>query len=274
MSAPADDPARPAWARVCLGKTYIDMADDFDDAVSPDDIEEAITLLKAALQTPGLAPERRELAARRLGEGYNVRERGDRAANVEQAVFYLSKALELGGPPDPPERMVLLSGIGILSLERAGGIRSDNVETAIRSLTQAERLLGSLEPGLRPFFTGSVQLTLGNAYAARMQGDPSASREAALEHHRAAAAAAEPGTPDWETATSAVADDLIKRLRGDPSANLEEALSLLRQIMDVHLEHDAAGRPRCLRSDLPTGSGSPVTRPTTASSPSGATRPH
>jgi CHAT domain-containing protein/tetratricopeptide (TPR) repeat protein len=238
---PADDPATLARARICLATTYLDMATSFQGAAGPDDIEDAIALLTAASQAPGLSPELHETALRGLGMAYAMRERGDRAANVEQALLYLNKALAAGGPPEPVQRIMLLVNIGrmyLMHLERAGGRRSDNVEAAIAALTEAERLLGSSADLQLPPNLARVQQTLGDAYAARMQGDPAANKEAALQHHRAAAAATEPGTPEWAAATGKVADDLIKRLRGEPSANLEEAIDLLRQILDVLDQHD------------------------------------
>src|SRR5690349_5568120 len=212
-SVPVDKSVNLAWARMCLASTYLEMATNFDAAASPDDIEEAITLLTEASQTPGLAPDRQEMALRSLGEAYNVRERGDRAANIEQALVHFNMALEVGGPPELEKRMVLLLTIALLYMERAGGTRSDNVEAAIAALTETERLVGP-SPRLAAIGTLAVQQFLGDAYAARIKGDPAANKEAALEHHRAAAAAAEPGTSEWATVTSKVADDFLKRLRG------------------------------------------------------------
>lgn len=245
-SVPAGKPVDLAWARTCLASTYVEMATNFDAAASPDDIEEAITLLKEASQTPGLAPDRQEMALRSLGEAYNLRERGDRAANIEQALVHFNMALEVGGPPDLEKRTVLLLTIALLYMERAGGTRSDNVEAAIAALTETERLVRP-SPRLAAIGTLTIEKFLGDAYAARIEGDPAANMEAALEHHRAAAAAAEPGTSEWATVTSTVADDLIKRLRGDPSANLEEAIVLLRGVLGVFNEHDFSWATTMLR---------------------------
>ena len=240
-SVPANKPADVAWAQVCLGMTYLQIAEDFHGASSADDIEESIRILTAALPAPGLTAEQQNLVARKLGDAYIRRRRGDRAANVEQALAYLDQVLASGGSSESlQERITLLVTVASLYKERTGGNRAENVEATIATATEAERLLGpsGSSPGLHPIFALTVQRMLGDAYSARMQGDPAANREAALEHHRAAAAFAEPGSQKWVDVTSDVADDLIIRMRGNPSSNFEEALAQVLQVLDVLDEGD------------------------------------
>jgi tetratricopeptide (TPR) repeat protein len=225
----SDQQAGPGWAQdLRRGETHLAAA--YEPGADPGEAERAIACLTAAAGATGIAAEPRQRALESLAEAFGLRQFGDPAANAERAVGFLEQARALGPVAGPLRWIKLLLITGAMYTARRAGSRRDNLESAISALTEASGLLDSMPEVPAPIAL-TVHAELGNAYAARLAGDPAANRETALARHRAAVALAPPGSAEWQELTSAVTNDLLSRLGGDRAADLEEAIGLLRQLL-------------------------------------------
>jgi tetratricopeptide (TPR) repeat protein len=109
------------------------------------------------------------MAQYNLGIAYLERLRGERAENLEEAIRYFQRALEIFTPEGSSEDWARIQyNLGIAYLERLRGERAENLEEAIRHFTHA------LEVYKRGAFHeqwGAIQDRLVRAYSDRIGGD-------------------------------------------------------------------------------------------------------
>lgn len=163
---------------------------------------------------------------------------GNRAANLEQAIYWLNDALSIRTREAMPAEWAETTGnLGTAYLERIRGNRAVNLERAIELYEQALAL-----PAHRstPRSWVITQSSLAQAYRRRIRGDRSENLERSIAAHNAAlTVATRDAMPiDWAHATSDLALTYIERIAGNREKNLQEAIELCEAALRVRTRDD------------------------------------
>jgi len=169
-----------------------------------------------------------------LGTAYLYRIRGNKAENLEFAIWYYEAAFEVLNSQDfPKEWTVAQTNMGIAYTHRIKGDTAENLEIAIRCF------LSALEVRTRQAFPenwANTKLNLASAYVVRLRGERSENLEEAI---RCLEASLEVYTrqdfsEEWAKAQVNLAEVYRNRIRGERAQNLEAAIRCILAAMEVH----------------------------------------
>jgi len=169
-----------------------------------------------------------------LAESLAKDPRGERAENLEQAIFHYQQALQVVTRQASPEPWAeVQNNLGVIYRERIKGERAENLEQALRHLEQALQIRtrqGS------PREWAETQNNLGNAYRERIKGERAENLEQALRHlEQALQIHTRSAYPeDWAKAQNNLGNVYLERIRGERAENLEQALRHLEQALKVY----------------------------------------
>lgn len=195
----------------------------------------AVMLLIAAGAT--LPASARDVQPGQLSETY---ERFLQAGDPEQAIALGEAALTLEAAASEWKLETLReafladvrSGLGRAYVNRARGIRADNIEAAIKHFESA------LSLSTRPAGTeeaASLHSDLAVAYWNRIRGDRADSEDRALSHFEIAlkTLTRESHPLQWAMTNSNMATLILTRQRGDRQANVDRSISLWESALEV-----------------------------------------
>lgn len=114
-----------------------------------------------------------------LGTIYQQREVGDKNQNIENAIDFLEKTLEMILPSDYDQLSIALVTLGKAYFDRISGNKSENIEKTIKLIEEAINYFNSetdeiLAEGLN---------ILGQAYLERILGDKNQNIEKSIEYN-------------------------------------------------------------------------------------------
>ncbi|HEX8731459.1 MAG TPA: CHAT domain-containing protein [Ktedonobacterales bacterium] len=203
--------------------------------------ERAIRYLRRALVTwTGLdASFRQTHVLYNLGMAYAGRIAGSRRDNLERAIEYFYASLELLASVDPAHDYSLIdyantkNHLALAYIERIVGRPRDNVEEAIRQLTEVE---GVLDPARVPVAWASTQHNLGLAYHGRVAGSKRDNLEEGRDHYLAALKVRTRALAPKEHANTQVDLGILykDRISGDPRENIEAAIRCFRAALEIY----------------------------------------
>jgi CHAT domain-containing protein len=124
------------------------------------------------------------------------------------------------------------SGLGRAYVDRARGIRADNIEAAIKHF---ELALSLPSRPARTEEAASLHSDLAVAYWNRIRGDRADSEDRALSHFETALKTftRESHPLQWAMTNSNLATLVLTRQRGDRAANVDRSISLWKQALEV-----------------------------------------
>jgi tetratricopeptide (TPR) repeat protein len=129
-------------------------------------------------------PEDWAMTQNNLGNAYRNRIRGERAENLEQAIFHYRQALEVYTRQAYPEQWARTqNNLGNAYRNRIRGERAENLEQAIFHYQQA---LDVYTRQAYPEQWAMTQNNLGNAYLERIRGERAENLEQAIFHYQQA----------------------------------------------------------------------------------------
>ncbi len=169
-----------------------------------------------------------------LGEAYRILSGGDRQANLEQAIYYLTQALEVRTREAFPfEWAMTQHNLGSAYVDLPLGDRQANLEQAIHCFSQA------LEVRTRkafPFEWAMTQHNLGSAYVDLPLGDHQANLEQAIHcFSRALEVRTRKAFPfNWAMTQKSLGIVYANLPLGDRQANLKRAIYCFTRSLEVH----------------------------------------
>jgi tetratricopeptide (TPR) repeat protein len=168
-----------------------------------------------------------------LGNAYRNRIRGERAENLEQAIFHYQQALEVRTRQAYPEQWAATqNNLGNAYSERIRGERAENLEQAIFHYQQA---LEVLTRQAYPEDWARTQNNLGEAYQNRVRGERAENLEQAIFHfQQALEVLTRQAYPEqWAMTQNNLGNAYRNRIRGERAENLEQAIFHFQQALEV-----------------------------------------
>ncbi|HIK09349.1 MAG TPA: tetratricopeptide repeat protein [Oscillatoriaceae cyanobacterium M33_DOE_052] len=204
-------------------------------------LEQAIECSQAALlvYTREAYPEQwaREQWARTLNNlaiAYNNRIRGERAANLEQAIECYQAALQVYTREAYPEDWAMTqNNLATAYRNRIRGESAANLERAIKC-SQAALQVYTREA--YPEDWAMTQNNLANAYSDRIRGERAANLERAIKCYQAAllVRTREAYPEKWAMTQNNLAIAYFDSIRGERAANLEQAIKCYQAALQVY----------------------------------------
>ena len=165
---------------------------------------------------------------------YYERKQGDRAGNLEKAIFFLRQALEaLSRRDNPHEWAATQNDLGEAYRNRSLlGDRAKNLDQAI---LHYQRSLEVATPQADPDLWAAVHNNLGIAYANGASGDQAENVEQAIWHcQQAMEVYTRKSFPDdWAMVQNNLGSAYHKRKRGERADNIEQAIFHFLQALEV-----------------------------------------
>ncbi len=198
-----------------------------------DNIERAIAALQRALAVRTKKKARDEWLAsmNNLALALSDRVRGGRADNLERALAALNQVVAAC-----PRRSAAWARAqakrAIILLERPGGVRARNIESAIGA---GERAIGVFDPRRTPSEWAHATNVTANAYADRERGGRSQNIETAIAMFKSIRAHLDPRAFALDCATADLNLSVIyaSRIEGARADNLEAAIGFARRALRV-----------------------------------------
>jgi tetratricopeptide (TPR) repeat protein len=172
--------------------------------------------------------------AKQPGERLPERIRGERAENLEQAIFHYQQALDVYTRQAYPEQWARTQhNLGNAYLERIRGERAENLEQAIFHYQQA---LDVYTRQAYPEQWAMTQNNLGNAYLYRIRGERAENLEQAIFHYQQAldVYTRQAYPQQWAATQHNLGNAYLERIRGERAENLEQAIFHYQQALDVY----------------------------------------
>jgi CHAT domain-containing protein/tetratricopeptide (TPR) repeat protein len=160
--------------------------------------------------------------------------KGDRAENLEQAIFYLQQALKVRTREALPiEWAATVNNLGNAYKDRIRGERADNLEQAILCFQQA---LEVRTQEALPIEWAATINDLGNAYKDRLWGERADNLEQAIAaYQQALEVRTRQALPvQWAETMLNLATAYSDRLWGERADNLEQAVAAYQQALEVY----------------------------------------
>ncbi len=168
-----------------------------------------------------------------LGNAYKNRIRGDKAANIEQAIAAYEQALTvMTQDARPVEWAITMMNLGTAYSERIRGDKAANIEQAIAAYEQA---LTVMTQDAMPVEWAETMNNLGTAYRNRIRGDKAANIEQAIAaYEQALTVRTQDAMPvEWAQTMNNLGNAYRNRIRGDKAANIEQAIAAYEQALTV-----------------------------------------
>jgi CHAT domain-containing protein/tetratricopeptide (TPR) repeat protein len=162
---------------------------------------------------------------------------GNRAENIEQAIFHYQQTLEVRTRQAYPEDWAMTqNNLAIAYKNRICGGRDENIEQAIYHYEQA------LEVYTRQAYPEDWAITqnnLANAYSDRIRDERAENIEQAISHcEQALEVRTRQANPeDWARTENNLAAAYENRIRGERAENIEQAISHYKHTLEVYIRH-------------------------------------
>jgi CHAT domain-containing protein len=178
-------------------------------------------------------PHRWAATQNNLGNAYCDRIRGDRAANLEQAIAAYQHALRVYTRKAAPQDWARTQmNLGTAYRKRIRGDRDANLEQAIAA---HEAALQIITREADPHLWATAKDGLGTVYAERIRGDRAANLERAITAYENALAVwnREVAPHEWAATQVKLSMAYRERIRGNRAANLERAITACKAARQV-----------------------------------------
>ena len=169
-----------------------------------------------------------------LAEAYRGRIRGERAENIELAIYYLKQAQQIWTRQAFPEDWALsCNNLALAYWGRIRGERAENIELAIEFLQQAQKVWTRKAAPLQ--WAQSCN-NLATTYEGRIRGERAENIELTIEFlEQALEVCTRPAFPtNWATSCNNLANAYRQRIRGERAQNIELAIEFLQQTLEVY----------------------------------------
>ena len=168
-----------------------------------------------------------------LAASYSERIKGNKAENLEQAIFCYKEALQALTFKDfPVDWAMIQKNLGTAYFNRIKGNKAENLEKTITFYRQALEILTHQD---FPVDWARTQNNLGNAYLNRIEGDKGDNLEQAIIFYRQALEirTRQHFPVDWAMTQNNLGNAYLNRIKGDKGDNLEKAITFYRQALEI-----------------------------------------
>jgi CHAT domain-containing protein/tetratricopeptide (TPR) repeat protein len=212
-----------------LPARVLEMITEIGELTGPGDLDRRIDLLRRVLADPAVSPHARLRAALSGMLGASLADRCDRLGSRDYAEAITALKVAFDAPPGASavgSRRKVARNLGRIYSHHGVGSRRDNVEAAIRYLTEA------LQPGddqLPPPVRAEVRVELAEAYLKRVAGTRAGNVREAIKHLEAAGQffTSQAYPDEWAAIQGSLGVAYIDHADGDRAQNVEMAMGYL-----------------------------------------------
>ncbi|BAY34944.1 TPR repeat-containing protein (plasmid) [Nostoc carneum NIES-2107] len=169
-----------------------------------------------------------------FGDYYDANHAGDRAKNLEKAIYFYTQALQVFSPETYPEEWGRVQQhLGNSYLRRIRGDEAENIESAINCFTQALQVRTQQH---LPEAWAKTKSYLGIAFRRRIYGDKSENLELSLQHCQEALQVdiRDRDPQIWAEIQLNLATVYVDRMLGSITENIKQAIFYFEQALQEY----------------------------------------